>query len=390
MVEIFPPVVVVAYNRPRSLNRILTSLNKAYYPNRDIELIISIDQAEGNQEVLEIANNYRWEYGTKTVNYQETNLGLKKHILKCGALSKEFGSVIVLEDDLFVSPGFFFYACKALTFSLDKTYIGGISLYNHLLNVHTRNHFTSYEDGYDNWYFQFASSWGQAWTKEHWVGFEQWLDNNQKLRPSNKIPNNVINWSDKSWLKYYIVYLIETNKYFLYPKTSFSTNFSDVGTHIGKDSTVYQVPLFFDKKEKFSFSSLNDSSSVYDAFFENIKISKFLEKSYPSLCVDLYGSKMKNEKRFLLTTKVLDFKILKTYGMSLKPIDANIFEVIDGSDIFLYDTGVVKKNKIEKGFYRRFNYEVKHITFQSAGRVFLQKALAKVKNIINRIIKTNQ
>ena len=57
----------------------------------------------------------------------------------------------------------------AMEFSVNKKYIGGISLYNHELNVHTKENFKALDDGYDNWYFQFASSWGQAWSKANWT-----------------------------------------------------------------------------------------------------------------------------------------------------------------------------------------------------------------------------
>ena len=51
-------------------------------------------------------------------------------MLQCGDISYEYGSVIVLEDDLFVSPFFYKYAVEAQEFYRDDNRIGGISLYN--------------------------------------------------------------------------------------------------------------------------------------------------------------------------------------------------------------------------------------------------------------------
>ena len=119
-----PPIVVVGFNRPVSLKRILASLNQAYYPEHTtIKLIISIDKSDTNKEVLAIAENFEWKFGEKTVNYQKENLGLRKHIIQCGNYSLKYESVIILEDDLFVSPNFYLYAQKALGFSNDKKYI---------------------------------------------------------------------------------------------------------------------------------------------------------------------------------------------------------------------------------------------------------------------------
>lgn len=173
-----PVIVVVAYNRPQSLKRILKFIGNAKYPDKNVPLIISIDKGD-NEEVLNIANDFVWEYGEKIVDYQKENLKLRKHILKCGNWSKKFGSVIILEDDLIVSPYFYAYAQKALSFSTDKHYIGGISLYNHRWNVNVSEPFEISDDPFDNWYFQFASSWGEAWTKEQWISFLEWYEKNE-------------------------------------------------------------------------------------------------------------------------------------------------------------------------------------------------------------------
>ncbi|MFK7813561.1 MAG: glycosyltransferase family 2 protein [Maribacter sp.] len=380
------PIVVVAFNRPRSLARLLNSLSAASYPDKNIELIISIDNSDDNQEVLNIANSFDWVFGKKIVTYQKVNLGLRAHILKCGDLTSEYGSVIVLEDDIFVSPNFYFFAKAALNFSENENPIGGISLYNHQLNVHTKENFSPVEDGFDNWYFQFASSWGQAWTKKQWNGFKNWYLENQSLAENRDIPQNVNSWSEKSWLKFYIAYLIDTNGYFLYPKISMSTNFSDAGTHIGHDTTIYQVPLNYGTKKEFNFSSVQMSQSVYDAFFENLGIPKYLGYSKDELCIDLYGYKDKCAKRYWLTTKILNFKIIKSFSRSLKPIDANIIKNIVGNDIFLYDTTVTEKNRIRPDFYRGSIYKLKYVSFNDSRRLFLDNLKMKTTRVFNKII----
>jgi len=216
-------IVVVAFNRAKSLNRLLSSLEKANYSSNEIPLVISIDKGENNEDIFKLASEFNWQYGEKIVNYEKVNLGLRKHILKCGNLSKKYGAVIILEDDLYVSPNFYRFTEQAINFSNNKDYIAGISLYNHKINVHTMDSFDAFEDGYDNWYFQFASSWGQAWTIEQWQKFLYWYnENEEKLLANDKIPKNVTDWSNKSWLKYFIVYLIENDRFFLYPKISLS------------------------------------------------------------------------------------------------------------------------------------------------------------------------
>lgn len=330
-----PAIVVIAYNRPRSLNRILNSLADAEYTDVDIPLLISIDKSD-NVEVAKIAEAFCWKFGKKEVRYFDENQGLKKHVLSCGDLTEKYGSLIMLEDDLFVSSQFYQFAKASLDFTDLKDEIGGVSLYNHLFNVHKREPFEAVNDGYDNWYFQFASSWGQAFTKNQWKGFRSWLkENDNKDLSDITVPCNVSQWSDKSWLKYYIKYLIEENKYFLYPRISYTTNFFDVGTHSEKAQTDFQVPLCFGMQRAFVFSNICESQSVYDSFFENRNLAPYLPVE-GKVEIDLYGLKRYNTK-YCLTSKRIPFHVIKSFGMKLRPLDANIIKQIPGNEIFLYD-----------------------------------------------------
>ena len=378
-----PAIVVIAYNRAKSLQRLLNTLSKAYYTDSEIQLIISIDKASDNQKVLEIAQDFKWNFGDKKVDYQTKNLGLRKHVIKCASLVNEYGSVILLEDDLFISPQFYNYSCQALNFSENKKSIGGVSLYNHQFNVAAKRNFSPIEDGYDNWYFQFASSWGQAWTKEQWNTFMNWYDKNQNLTLNPNIPKNVTNWSEKSWLKYFIHYLVEKDKFFIYPKVSLSTNFNDAGTHINKESSMYQVSLDYSKEKKYNFSEIENSLSTYDAFFENNTIHKKLNIKKEHLCVDLYGTKdiEKIKKKFILSSRIYDFDILKSFGRLMKPIDSNIWNNVSGEDIFLYDTSKPKKNTNKDNFYKEMFYSIKHLSRHDARKLFITLYWQRISKI---------
>lgn len=341
-----PAIIVIGYNRPMALTRLLESLEKAVYPNGiNVPLIISIDKSDSN-DTVEAANAATWTHGTKTVQTYPANLGLRNHVIKCGDWAAEYGSIIVLEDDLYVSRGFYEYAVAALDWTGEDDRIGGVSLYNHLLNVHAREPFEAVNDGYDNWYFQFASSWGQAYTARQWAQFKEWYAVNCDKRVEGAdVPQNVAGWSDKSWLKYYIKYLIDTNKYFMYPRISYSTNFSDAGEHFDKadTDTDVQVPFAMDVMHRdFLFSSLDESQAVYDAFFENVRLPD--DEMRSATIVDLYGTKdigkaieRAGDFKYILTCKSLPYKVVKAYARVMRPIDANVLENVGGHDFYLYD-----------------------------------------------------
>lgn len=345
-------IVVIAYNREKSLKRLLQSLEKASYQQSGenglligsgIPLIISIDHSENNL-VRIVADDFKWTHGEKRVIVHPENMGLKKHVLSCGDLVDQYDSIVMLEDDLYVSASFYGFAQKALESVWEEDRIAGVSLYTHLLNVHTREPFLALEDGYDNWFFQFASSWGQAFTKNQWNGFREWMKRNDgKELASKNMPVNVSEWSQKSWLKYFIAYMIETDRYFLYPRISQTTNFSEEGTHAKETVMDLQVPLYNRQKRPYCFSKLSHSEAVYDAFFENVCLKKLIANQTGAkpgeIMIDLYGSRpFAGEQRILLSSIPMPCKIIRKYGCALRPIEANVIENIEGNDFFLYDT----------------------------------------------------
>ncbi len=370
-------IVVVAYNRDKSLDRLLKSLAKAYYPpEMAVPLIISIDKSD-NDAVEKTANEFVWAHGEKIVRVCEENMGLRAHVLSCGEYSANYDGIIVLEDDLYVAESFYMYAVSALDFVTNHDRIGGVSLYNHLLNVHVREPFLAIEDGYDNYYFQFASSWGQAYTKEQWAKFRKWYDENYNSEfGCDYLPKNVASWSDKSWLKYFIKYLCVSNKYFLYPRVSQTTNFADEGTHAKYSVCDLQVPLAGIRRYKqvdYIFSTVEESLAVYDAFFENECLKDcIVVEDGKEVTIDLYGSKPKAlYKDYVLSSRALPYGVKAGYARKLRPVDANIFDEINGTDFWLYDTSIAGDlPRIDKAGKQLYNYraikvrEMKEILFK--------------------------
>lgn len=363
-----PAIIAIGYNRADSIKRLLTSLNNAIYDFDDVKLIISIDRSkkendEKNLAVLEIAKNFNWQHGEKEIIYREKNMGLRPHVLACGNLSNDYGSIIMLEDDIFVSPMFYKYACAALDFSADKSYIAGISLYNHRMNFQVREMFYPIDDGYDNWYFKFPQSWGQAWTAEQWNNFRKWYDkNSDKSLVCDEMPASVSSWPGTSWMKYFCKYIIEQNKFLFYPKSAFSTNSCDPGTNSSNIDLSFQVPLCNQFKRPFCFSDIQESSAVYDQFFENVNLYKFLDIPWEKLTVDLYGHKPLPETGYLLTRKQLDFKILKSFACSQKPHELNVINEISGRNLYLYDLSEISQNKFSASDAIPITYNFKGLT----------------------------
>jgi hypothetical protein len=384
-----PVIVCVAFNRKKSLERLLKSLDNAKYEEK-VKLIISIDRGN-NQDVLNYANEFQWKYGEKEIIYQEINLGLKKHILECGDLTEKYGSIILLEDDLYVSPYFYNYSKQAIEFYKEDENISQISLYKYPINNFTKDMFLPLEDGSDNFFMTVASSWGQIWTDKQWRNFREWFKiNDLSITQNDNLPDFVIKWKETSWLKYFIKYNQENNKFVVYPRISLTSNFSDAGTNNPLDEIyLYQTNLMVEKKN-YGFKKLKESISVYDSYFEmkSTKNNISLE-NYSDIEFDLYGTKRVNKikSKYLISTKICSIPI-KTYGLIMKPHEINILNNIEGNDIYFGLTKDFQENINNQFRKKRFKYYWTHTPhYIDLIYLFIHRTNHKFINLKNKINK---
>lgn len=339
-------IVLVCYNRITGLKRLTESLLRASYAGRqDIDLIFSIDNS-GSNIVEEFAKEFEWPNGKKIIRTFEKRQGLKNHILQCGDFTKQYDIIAVLEDDLMVSDSFYYYAYQAADFYWDDDSIAGISLYTfqkNWLNWHLR--FEPMKTGFDSFFMKVAMSWGQVWISNKWSKFKIWYEDHKEFTRVDTIPEYLNEWPESSWLKYHTRYCIENDKYFIYPYTSLSTNFSDAGTHANRTTNDHQVEMQFHKTE-YLFPIYSEDAVVYDEYMDRMHLSKVLNMREDDLTVDFFGTKRQNQyKRFLLSTEKKDFKIVSKYALSVRPIEAAVILSLEGEGIYLYDTTINQKNQ---------------------------------------------
>lgn len=373
-------IVAIAYNRTDSLSRLLHSLDKGHYDSEDVPLIISIDKSN-TDEVENYADKYNWAHGSKTIVKHKENLGLRKHIMSQGHLLNDYDAIILLEDDLVVAADFWSYAKQTVAAYKDSDEVAGISLYSFGVNYQTDYPFLPEKDGHDVYLMNCAMSWGQIWMKRQWMEFKEWYDANISFSQSSEIPQTLYKWGEKSWLKYYTRYCIENNKYFVFPYTSFTTNFSPVGTHSTNERHTFQVVLQSDRIGVLRLPYSSDDAICYDGFFENKKLYSCLGLSPSECSLDLAESNGNiSHKRYWLTTRKENYRILKAYGCVYRPMEKNVEENVPGNDIFLYDTSTHENNRHSSGnatYLHRYN-----IVY---GLIFLKHY--GLKNLVHDFIK---
>lgn len=113
------PIAVFAYNRPRHLQRTITSLLAARHASESRLRVYSDapKRAEHEAGVREVRRYLAQLSGFATIEIveRERNWGLARSIIDgVTELSQTYGSVIVVEDDLSVAPGFLAFLNAAL------------------------------------------------------------------------------------------------------------------------------------------------------------------------------------------------------------------------------------------------------------------------------------
>jgi len=383
-------IIVIGYNRLNSIKRLMNSLDGCYY-DTNIDLIISIDKGD-HQELERYVNDFKWKFGKKIVKLHKKRLGLKEHVLTCGNYLNEFNydAIAVFEDDIYVAKDFFRYMRNTVEFYHTDTRIAGISLYKHEWNINANRPFVPLKTKDDVYFMQYAQSWGQVWMKDQWNEFYQWFKKNEHhLIMDYQVPVNITEWSEKSWLKYHIMYCIYTNKYFVYPHISLTTNFSDIGSHVTSNSSRMQVEILYGDKKEYNLCELNSQSVRYDAFFEPQFISKYLGIKDTELTIDLYGTKSDRVmSKYLLTSKSMGYSIIRKFGCHFRPHEANIINDFTGEIFYLYDqTNAITKSPKDNLLTYRYAYDGRNTNYLNRYfiKYFFQVLVMKIKNKLNKL-----
>ena len=377
-------IIAIGYNRKHSLKRLLEGLDKANYENDSIDLIISIDFSE-KHDVCDLANEFSWSHGRKFVECQSENLGLRRHILKCGSYIMKYGfdAIAVFEDDVYPAPGFYLFMKEAVEFYFDDENVAGISLYSHMWNSQAGLPFIPLKKGYDIYFMSIAQSWGQIWTRPAWERFNEWYEKNSELELPESVPENMREWPDSSWLKYHTAYCIENNKFFVYPYNSLTTCFADIGVHTKTHHNLYQVPVELGTNSNYSFVNTKNGEIFYDAFFEPMFLGSYLGIEESDLCTNLYNQKKLFKCKYLLSAQDYPYRIVRSFGLECRPHEMNVICNIPGKQIKLYDTSVLEDNHDcdygdEIKYYFRFNKSVKWL-IKKRWKLAIQQKIENIK-----------
>lgn len=238
-------ILVIVYNRAPSLLRLLKSLNEAEYFNDSVKLEVWIDRsANGSVDTatLTCAKDFVFRHGVYQVITHPKHVGIFGQWLSTWRIWRNNSEIVViLEDDLTVSPYFY----KFLKLAHEK-YDGNPNINGYALQSVSIKHGTN-SKGFIHgprddpvFLYPVIGTWGFSPNTKNWADFIDWFSVKYRERDFHPyVPGNVVTvWyktfqqsgkASEIWSIWHIYYAWQKQEYTLYTNfegNSISTNYT--------------------------------------------------------------------------------------------------------------------------------------------------------------------
>ena len=285
------PVVLFVYNRVDHTKRVIDTLSKNMLA-KETDLYIFSDAAKTDNGIEKVnavrtfINASEWHKNFKKVTLiqAEKNKGLAKSVI--GGVSdiiEKYQKVIVIEDDLVLSPYFLSYMNDALEYYKKDEKIWAISGYSfpmRSLKGYDHDVFYSYRGCSWGW-----ATWADRWSTVDWEvkDYAELLNDKEQQKLFNRGGNDLVNMlrlqmegKIDSWAIRWVYAQSKQDMYTVYPKYSYLGNggCDGSGTHSGKNDDYYTD--ICQSKEKCKFETLEINKTLAREFWR--KYSDTLDK----------------------------------------------------------------------------------------------------------------
>ncbi|WOL18076.1 hypothetical protein Cni_G26869 [Canna indica] len=264
-------VNIITQNRVSSLQRLLRSLQNAYYLGDEVRISFNMD-SKVDEATLKLVGSFQWPHGPKIIRRRIIQGGLIRAVSESWYPSSDDEFGLLLEDDIEVSPYYYLwikYALLAYHYDpqISLPELSSISLYTpRIVEVVKErpkwNATEFFKKIHPNtpYLHQLPCSWGAVFFPKHWREFYAYMNSrfteDAKQNPV-QIPKSRTNGWQASWKKFLIDMMYLRGYVSLYPnfpeQSSFSTNHMEPGAHISaKDNVLkhnkedFEVPLMKD------------------------------------------------------------------------------------------------------------------------------------------------
>jgi hypothetical protein len=281
------PIVLFVYNRPEHTLQVLESLRSNRLAAQS-PLIVFADGPKNQHDRLKVEEvrktvlNISGFYHIET-RLSESNRGLARSIIDgVTEVINEYGRVIVLEDDLVVSPHFLDYMNDALDFYADFENVMNINGYWFPVEAATNP---------ETFFLRYPSSWGWATWKRAWCWYKKdpetlkaTFSDSDRLRFN--LDGTVDIWEQvvhnlkgkaNTWAVFWYAAIFRKNGLCLYPRESLVQNIGmdGSGQHCIK-TELYTTRLSAKEITQFTtdFKENPEALASLKKFYKNNKMSK--------------------------------------------------------------------------------------------------------------------
>ncbi|MFC6860083.1 glycosyltransferase [Zunongwangia atlantica] len=287
------PICLFTYNRLSETRKTVEALQNNFLA-KESDLIIFSDgpQNEGSLVKIQEVRDYIQSiegFNSVKVYKSSINKGLGDSIIAgVTKVVNEFGSAIVLEDDLITTPNFLDYMNQALDFYHKNSKI--ISICGYGLKIKRPKNYNS-----DFYLYGRSSSWGWGTWKEEWNSvdwqvkdWKEFSSNKEAIKAFNyngsdmfKMLKSVTEGNGSSWAIRFGYSQFKQNKYSLMPFESFVKN---NGFGVGGTNTKFKFSRF-----KTRMNSGQNRNFIFD---DDIQVNRKIEKEcykYHSFLIRIYS-----------------------------------------------------------------------------------------------------
>ena len=288
------PVVLFVYNRLDHTKNVIESLKNNFMASEtDLYVFSDAAKTEKAQESVRLVREHirrtDWHdnFRKVTVVEAEQNKGLAKSIIGgVTEIIKEYGKVIVVEDDLVLSPYFLQYMNGALDYYENADDIWSISGYSFpmkSLKKYPHDVFYSYRGTSWGW-----ATWADRWEKTDWdvKDFPKLMEDKEWQKRFNRGGNDLTQMLKaqmegriNSWAIRWVFAQSNLETYTVYPKYSYILNdgCDGSGTHVG-NTAEYDTDIKY---------------GVPECQFERLKIDRKISKEFWYKYSDTLDKKIK-------------------------------------------------------------------------------------------------
>eukprot|EP00963_Diacronema_lutheri_P013084 scaffold2257_cov424-Pavlova_lutheri.AAC.4 len=224
VMEATPPftIVVLTMNRHESLAQLLESLASSYYGMDKVDLTIKVDHAPDNTKVIDIAQDFNWDFGQKAVEVSSSRKGLARAWYDAWRPKTSNARGIIFEDDILLSKFWYRWLANAWARYGTCKCLAGISLQRQTLVPKKPSRRSEIVNHHQPFLYPLVGSTGFSPHPESWLSFLKWIESGSPTLSDPATPDLVTyDWwrnGDKRqmWTQHFIHFSHKNKLFTLY------------------------------------------------------------------------------------------------------------------------------------------------------------------------------